>query len=189
MLGGRRVCPGEQEHVVGVLGPRGPHLLAVDDPLVAVDDGRGLERREIGTRIGFAEPLTPRDLTLQDLRKEVLLLILGSPLQNGGTDERVTEEVSTQRSAGTVELLVGDHVLHHRKALAAILLRPRSADPSAAAELLGPGGVEVATLLGSQVEAGFEPARRQVLLEPDPHFATKCFSIGRVVEFHENAAY
>ena len=55
------VGAGEQEAVVGELGLGGPHLLAVDHPLVAVEHGRGLERREVGAGVGLAEALAPAD--------------------------------------------------------------------------------------------------------------------------------
>ena len=45
------VGAGEQEDVVGVLGLRGPHLLPVDDPLVAVEHGGGLEAGEVGSGV------------------------------------------------------------------------------------------------------------------------------------------
>ena len=47
MLGRRRIGTGEQEYVVRMLGAGGPHLLAIDDPLIAVEHRRGLQRRQI----------------------------------------------------------------------------------------------------------------------------------------------
>ena len=62
-----RVGAGEQEDVVGVLRLGRPDLLAVDHPLVAVEHGLGLQRREVGAGVRLAEALAPRDLALQDL--------------------------------------------------------------------------------------------------------------------------
>ena len=132
------VGAGEEEDVVGVLGLGRPDLLAVDDPLVAVEHGGGLEPGEVGAGVGLGEALAPADLALEDLRQELLLLLLGPPLQDRRADERVAEEVGPHRRAGPGELLVQHHVLHDRQALAAVLGRPRGADPAALEELVGP---------------------------------------------------
>src|SRR5581483_9509227 len=113
-----RVRARQEEDVVGVLRLRRPDLLPVDDPLVTVELGARLERREIGTGVGLAEPLAPRDLAREDLGQELLLLLLAPPLQDRGADERVAEEVGAQWRTGACELLVQHDVLHDRQALA-----------------------------------------------------------------------
>ena len=57
VLGQRRVGPGDQEDVRGVLGVGGEDLLPVDDPLVAVTDRPGLGRGDVrpAVRLGVAE--------------------------------------------------------------------------------------------------------------------------------------
>ena len=60
VLGRVGVGAGQQEDVVGVLGLGGPHLLAVDDPLVAVELGPRLEAGQVDPGVGLAEPLAPR---------------------------------------------------------------------------------------------------------------------------------
>ena len=47
---------------VAVLGARGPHLLAVDDPLVAVALGPGLQAGEVGAGARLAEQLAGDDV-------------------------------------------------------------------------------------------------------------------------------
>ena len=47
------VGAGHEDRHVGVIGRGVPDLLTVDDPLVAVARGRGLEPGEIGTGAGF----------------------------------------------------------------------------------------------------------------------------------------
>jgi hypothetical protein len=71
VLGSVGVGAGEEEHVVGELGLRGPHLLAVDHPLVAVEHGGGLEAGEVGAAVGLAEALAPPHLAPQDLGQEL----------------------------------------------------------------------------------------------------------------------
>ena len=60
VLGRVGVGAGQQEDVVGVLGLGGPHLLAVDDPLVAVELGPGLQAGQVRSGVGLAEALAPR---------------------------------------------------------------------------------------------------------------------------------
>jgi hypothetical protein len=58
VLGHLGVGPGEHEGVVRLLGVGGEHLLAVDDPLVAVAHGAGLRRRHVGPDSGSVKPST-----------------------------------------------------------------------------------------------------------------------------------
>ena len=160
VLAGVGVGAGQQEDVVGVLGLGGPHLLAVDDPLVAVQLGLGLERGEIRAGLRFGEALAPGDLALEDLGQELLLLLLGPPLQDGRSDQGVAEEVGSHGGAGPGELLVEHHVLQGREALAAVLLRPGRADPAAVVELLHPLLVELLAIVTVQLEALLGTSRR-----------------------------
>ena len=104
---------GQQEAVVGELGLGGPHLLAVDDPLVAVEHGRRLERGEVRAGVRARRSPGTSDISpVEDLRQELLLLLLGAPLQDRRPDERVAEEVGPQRRLGPGELLGQHDVLH-----------------------------------------------------------------------------
>ena len=98
VLGGVGVGTGQQEAVVGVVSAGGPHLLPVDDPLVTVELGGGLQRREVRSAVRLAEPLTPAHRAVQDARQELALLLLGPPLQDGGTT-RVSPKKSARSGA------------------------------------------------------------------------------------------
>ena len=74
----RRVGADQAEDPVGVLAQRGPGLLAVDDPVVAVADGGGAQRGEVGAGVGLGEALAPPDVEVRRLRQEALLLLLGA---------------------------------------------------------------------------------------------------------------
>ena len=63
------VGAGHEHPAVGHVGERVPHLLAVDDPLVAVAHGTGRERREVAAGAGLAEQLAP-DLLAGEQRAE-----------------------------------------------------------------------------------------------------------------------
>ena len=57
VLGDVGVGAGDQLAPLGELGARAPHLLAVDDPLVAVADGPAGEAGEVGAGAGLGEQL------------------------------------------------------------------------------------------------------------------------------------
>ena len=179
-----RIGAGEQEGVVGVLGLGRPDLLAVDHPLLAVEHRRGLERGEVRARVRLAEALAPADLPREDLRQEVLLLLFRTPLEQRRADERVAEEVGPERRPHPGELLGQHDVLHGGQALAAVLLRPRRADPAALVELLRPALVEGDPLLAAQLEARLGPALGQVLVQPAPDLLPEGLGFRRVGEVH-----
>ena len=60
VLGRVAVGAGQHEAPVGPVGQRGPHLLAVDHPLVAVELGAGLDVGEVGAGVGLAVALAPQ---------------------------------------------------------------------------------------------------------------------------------
>ena len=68
VLGRVGIGAGQQEDVVGELGLGGPHLLAVDDPLVAVELGPRLQRGQVAAGVGFGEPLAPGDGAVRGCR-------------------------------------------------------------------------------------------------------------------------
>src|SRR6266550_2996066 len=74
VLGHVRVGAGEQHHVVGDVGERGPHLLPVDHPVLAVLDRARLQGREVGARIRLRVALAPDLLAREDLGRIALLL-------------------------------------------------------------------------------------------------------------------
>src|SRR6185295_12977910 len=104
-------------------------------PLLAVELGPAVEAGQVGPCVGFGEPLAPRDLALEDLGEELLLLLLAAPLEDGGAHERVAEEVGPHGRPGPGELLGQHDLLHGGEPLAAVLLGPRRADPAALEEL------------------------------------------------------
>ena len=179
-----RIGAGEQEAVVGVMALRGPHLLAVDDPLVAVEHRGGLQAGEVGTRVRLGEPLAPARRAAEDARQELLLLLLAAPLQQRRTDERVAEEVAAHRRLGVGELLGEHDALHRGEALAAVLGRPGGADPAALEQLLRPLVVELLALGVGHLEALVEPPVRQVLHQPGLDLGAEFLGFGRVAQIH-----
>ena len=75
MLWRCRVGAREQEAIVGVVAAGSPHFLAVDDPLVAIQNGGGLETGQVAAAVGLAEALAPAHLARKNLRQKFVLLL------------------------------------------------------------------------------------------------------------------
>jgi hypothetical protein len=73
-----------QEDVVGVLGLGRPDLLAVDDPLVAVEHGGRLEAGQVRAGVGSEKPWHQAMVPWRMPGMNSLLLLLGAPLQSVG---------------------------------------------------------------------------------------------------------
>ncbi len=128
----RRVRVGARhEHApLRLVGERRPHLLAGDDPLVAVPHRARLQRGEVRAGLGLREPLAPDLLRGQDRRQVALALLLGAVRDHGRPAHREPEHVRGLRRARADDLLVEDRLLDQGRAAAAVLLRPRDAGPA-----------------------------------------------------------
>ena len=78
VLGHLPVGPGQQHPAVGVLGPRGPHLLAVDRPAAAVVHRPGLRAGQVRPGPGLGEELAPQLLAAHQRGQEPGLLLLAA---------------------------------------------------------------------------------------------------------------
>ena len=78
VLLGLRVGAHRQPDVVGVGDQAGPHLLAVDDVVVAVAHGGGAQRGQVGARAGLGVADREVQLARGDLGQEELLLLVGA---------------------------------------------------------------------------------------------------------------
>ena len=113
VLGLLRVGSGDQHPPPGNMGQRGPDLLAVDDPLVAIAHGPGGKPGHIGTGTGLAEQLAPDLLTRVHGAQEALLLLVacvGEHHRGAHADaDRVDVEVVVE-DTGIPQLLVDDRL-------------------------------------------------------------------------------
>ncbi len=100
-----RLGAGQQVPEVGVLGPGAPHLLPVDDVLVAFRSARVFSDGEVAARVGLAEQLGPDVVAARESREIRLLLLVGPELRERAADERVAEH---GRDTASAELL-GQH--------------------------------------------------------------------------------
>jgi hypothetical protein len=135
-------------------GEAGPHLLAVDDPLVADADGTRREAREVRAGTGLRVADREVHLTSEDLRQEVLLLLLGTE----AADRRPngSERQEGEGKARTLNLIGEDVLLDQRPALAAVLLRPADAEQAVRAHLLQRFAVLGAAALAAALQLGGE---------------------------------
>ena len=78
VLGRLGVGAGDEHPPLGEVGEGGPHLLAVDDPLVAVAHGLGGEAGDVGAGARLGEQLAPHLLAGEQRTQVALLLLVAS---------------------------------------------------------------------------------------------------------------
>src|SRR5437588_3831548 len=117
----------------------GPHLLAVDDEMVALIDGAGAQAGEVGAgpRLGIA--LAPDLVGAEDPRQMALFLLLGPPVDQRRAQQAEPAGAGQDRGAGAEILLVIDDLLHEAGAAPAIFLGPGKPDPAGGVHPLLPG--------------------------------------------------
>ncbi len=123
-----------QPEVVGLVAAGGPHLLAVDDVVVAVAPSGGAERGQVGAGVRLAVADREVHVTGQDPRQEHVLLLLGAV-----ADQRRPDGLQRDRRQVHVVVLrlVGeDRLLDLAEPVAAVLLRPADAHPAVGAHPL-----------------------------------------------------
>src|SRR5262249_36855991 len=127
-LGGR-IGANQAEDPVGMLGQRGPGLVAVDDVVVTISNRLGADGGEVraGARLGIT--LAPPVLAGEDARQKLLLL----PVAAEGVDDRAdhgdAERERWQRTRPS-GLLLEDEPAGDRPAGAAIFPGPERRDPA-----------------------------------------------------------
>ena len=146
VLGGFRIRTAGQPDVVGVVRAGRPHLLAVHDVLVTLFDGRGPQRRQVRTGLGFGVTDREMDVAGKDAGKELLLLRLGAVDLQRRTDRLQRDQ--RERHVGAVGLVDEDLLLDRTEAEAAVLLRPAHAELSVGPHPLDHGAVGLIVAVG-----------------------------------------
>ena len=143
----------QAEDPVGILAERVPGLLAVDHVVLALANGAGTQRCQVGACAGLRIALTPPVFPGDDLRQEVRLL---RGRGEGHQDRRhhAQRERQLHGSPGRGALLVEDVLLDHAPAGAAEALRPHASTPPNPVEDLLPA---------DQVLLAQAPAQQHVL--------------------------
>ncbi len=118
VLGDVGVGAGEQHAEVGVLATRGPHLLAIDDPLVAIPDGPGLQAGEVRTCLGLTEELAPRLLPGDDVTHIEVDLLLSAVCRDRRRRQQKPEPRRRAQGAEGGDLLLDNDGVGARHRLA-----------------------------------------------------------------------
>ena len=171
--------------MVGEVAGGRPDLLAVDDPLVAVEDGPAAEVAEVGPGVGLRVALAPQVLAGEDAGQVVGLLLVGPPHLEGVAEHLDAEDVvePAGRHAGLGQLLGEDHLLQRRQPRAAVLLRPAGRQVAVLVEGVAPLADEPLQLLALEL-ADALPARREVLGEEGLDLLAVGLALGRVGGLH-----
>ena len=151
------------------MGERGPDLLAVDDPLVAVAHRPGRQPGDVGAGAGLAEHLAPDLLVGRQRPQQAPPLLVGPPRDDRGPAHPDADDVEGPWHAIAVEHLVDDLGQPGRERQpGAVLLRTRRRGVAGLTEADAPFRVvELASkrrdlLVVAGVDC-FHPARRQVV--------------------------
>lgn len=133
MLGSFRVGADGQPDKVRMTGPGGVDLVAVNDPLVAVEDRLRPERGQVGagSRLGVADG--PDLFAAQDARQVAVLLRLRAERHQGQTHR--VDRHERERRTGPLHLGEQDQLLERTGPATAVLLGEAEAEPAVRAEL------------------------------------------------------
>ena len=187
VLGHVGIGAGDDDAVVAVMRARGPHLLAVDHPALAVTLGAGADAGHVGARRRLGEELAPHFLAVQR-RLDVALEMLGRGIGHHGGNAHAEPDVEEAQRHQVVRLfLLVDHLQDGRAAAAAIFLRPGDAGVAGLGLLVLPllGFLEQLRIVVARAEALLVVAlARGVGVEPGAHFLAEGGFFGRVVEIH-----
>ena len=187
MLGYGGVGAGQEDPVIAVLGPGGPDLLAVDDPLVSVLHGSGTQIGHVRAPRGFGEELAPDVFPGGHLGK------VGGPLlvSRKAHDHRATHAQADGKGLGghvvaRLFLIPNDH-FHGRGAPAPEGLGPVQAGPAVLLLQLLPGlgpGKEIAFRFLSPCSAG---EGRRVLFKKAPRLLAKAGFFCGICKIHSGS--
>ena len=186
----RRVGVGahEQLAVVGDVRARAPDLLAGHDVLVAVARRLRAQRREIGAGLGLGEALAPHVLALEDARKVVRPLRVGSFGDERRAGVHQADEVDADvRRVGARVLLEVHELLADRQPAAAELGRPGQTGVAAVEQLALPRGV-VRAPRGPVAGRRRRSVLRDLALEPGAELGAEGFVGVAVAQVHVQLA-
>src|SRR5207244_5549024 len=180
----------DREAAVGAVRERRPHLLAVDDPLVAVEHRARLHVRQVGAGVRLRVALAPELVGGLDLRQEPALLLLGAVREQRRREQALAEEAHAGGRVGLGVLLAEDDLLGEARVPTAVLLGPVEPDPAVASEQLLPLDAQLPRGLVRRPAAAAELGELtdEVVGQPRAPLVAKCGLRGRVEEIHDYQA-
>src|SRR5581483_2743060 len=130
----RGIGPHEAPAVLRVARPGGPHLLAVDHEVVAVEFGAGRQAGEVAARVRLAEAQAPGDLRTKGREHPLPPLRLVPELEDRRRHDRQPLGVVRAPDAEAVELLEVGHLLSGGGTSPTELRRPPGNEPACVEE-------------------------------------------------------
>src|SRR6185295_238630 len=163
-----RVGTREDEDPIGPRTERRPHLLAVQDEVVAVEHGGGPERGEVASRSRLAEALTPDLVAREHGRDEAAALLLGAVMDERRPEQPDPQDVQDRRRVGTRALGLEDRFLDLGRTATTPLRRPVHTEIAGAVELVLPRASQLdqAVLGGGRIAQRLAPGAFEVGGEP-----------------------
>ncbi len=172
----------EAEAPVGEAAARGPDLLAVDQIVVALVLGLGLQAGEVRTRARLGIALAPAHLAARDPGQVQLLLFLVAVFEQRRAEQRRAHAGHRVEGAAVGVGLQHDPRLRRRQPAAAVVLRPAGRAPALVAHALLPERPIRAVRIARHVLIVFFQLRlqrfREVRLDPGLRLLAECVQPG-----------
>ena len=168
--------------VGGRVGVAVPDLLPVHHVVVAVAHRAGLERREVGARLGLGEALAPQHVARGHAREVAGLLLGRAEAHDQRADVVEVHVLRTARLAGGPHLLPHDGLLPHRPVGAAVLRGPAQREPAPLRQLVAELAREGHRPL--IVDEDRLPPRGQLVVEERAQLGAERLFLGGEVEVH-----
>ena len=181
-----RIGAAQHEDPVRPRAEGGPDLLPVQHEVVAVEDGAGLERRQVAAGTGLAEALAPDLVAGEHGRDEAAALRFAAVVDERRTEQPDAERVQDRRGVGARQLRLEDGLLDLRGAAAAPLGWPAHAQVARLIELALPVAAHrhERVLGGSGVAELFAPRPPDVGGEPAAQLVLEGQCLGRQIDIH-----
>src|SRR5262249_20658018 len=128
----------EAEAPVGETAAGRPDLLTIDQIVVTLVLGLGLQAGQVGARARFRIALTPTDFSARDPGQMSFLLLVAAILEQGWTEQRSPHAGHGIEGAAVEIGLLDDTRFERRQATTADLLRPARCAPALVAHTLLP---------------------------------------------------
>src|SRR5207247_4531999 len=143
--------------------------------------GARADRREVRARVRLAHADGEGELAAHDAGQDALALRFGAEPEEQRTALAIRHPVHADRCAGREHLLHHDVTLEERALAAAVLLRPRHADPAAGADALAELAIEAAP----RARALHRVGAAELLVEELAHLLAEGFGLWREIAERE----
>jgi len=173
------------DHVVAEVRAAGPDLPTGDQPAAIDPLAARPQRGEVGPGVRFAHADAEIAFAADDARQDRLPLLLGAEAKQERTALAIGDPVQSDRSARRQQFLGDDVAIERGQLMAAILLRPRHAQPTLGTQLAAElGGVARRPGVRHRGEA----AGGEFFRQKSPDVGAELFRFGAQVDFRKAEA-